>query len=207
MQSLDWVGKDVWFAHSVWIDEEEIKVYAKEGCGVAHCPSSNMRLASGIAPIMKYLESGVNVGIGVDGSASNDSSHLLAEARQAMLLSRLGAGLSGASLSGDDAPALMTGRQALKIATLGGAKVLGRTDIGSLSAGKQADLIAFDLNQLDYAGALVDPVSALLFCNPLRVTHNIVKGKFVVRDGQLVDFNLEKHLERHNAAAKRLLNG
>ena len=207
MQSVDWVGKDVWFAHSVWINDEELKVYAREGCGVAHCPSSNMRLASGIAPIMKYLSAGVNVGIGVDGSASNDSSHLLAEARQAMLLSRLGAGISGASLSGEDDSPLMTGRQALESATLGGAKVLGREDIGALAVGMQADLIAFDLNQLDYAGALVDPVSALLFCNPHHVDLSIVNGNFVVRDGHLVDFDLDKHIIKHNAAAKRLVNG
>ena len=207
MQSVDWVGKDVWFAHSVWINDEELQVYAREGCGVAHCPSSNMRLASGIAPIMKYLSAGVNVGIAVDGSASNDSSHLLAEARQAMLLSRLGAGISGASLSGEEVSPMMTGRQALEIATLGGAKVLGRDDIGALAVGKQADLIAFDLNQLDLAGALVDPVAALLFCNPQHVDLSIVNGKFVVRDGELVDFDLEKHIINHNAAAKRLVNG
>jgi len=207
MQSVGWVGKDVWFAHSVWINDEELQVYAREGCGVAHCPSSNMRLASGIAPIMKYLSAGVNVGIGVDGSASNDSSHLLSEARQAMLLSRLGAGISGASLSGEDVPPLMAGRQALESATLGGAKVLGRDDIGALAVGMQADLIAFDLNQLDYAGALVDPVAALLFCNPQHVDLSIVNGKFIVRDGHLVDFDLNKHILHHNVAAQRLVNG
>jgi 8-oxoguanine deaminase len=139
MQSLDWVGDDVWFAHSVWVNQEEIDLYAHTGCGVAHCPCSNMRLASGIAPIMDMLKAGVKVGIGVDGSSSNDSSHLLGEARQAMLISRLGSALGGASLSTDDAPPLMTARQALEIATIGGAKVLGRSDIGSLEVGKCAD--------------------------------------------------------------------
>ncbi|MBN2047154.1 MAG: 8-oxoguanine deaminase [Anaerolineaceae bacterium] len=206
MQSLDWVGHDVWFAHSVWINAEEIKVYAHEGCGVAHCPSSNMRLASGIAPIMQYRAHGVNVGLGVDGSASNDSSHMLAEARMAMLLSRTGAALGGASLSGESAPPLMTARDALEIATLGGAKVLGRDDIGSLAVGKCADLVAIKLNQIDYAGALHDPVAATIFCNPLKVDYNLVHGKFVVRDGELVGLDLPTHVEKHNAAAYRLAN-
>src|SRR5690606_32094431 len=125
MQSLNWVGNDVWFAHSVHINQEEIQIYAHEGCGVAHCPSSNMRLGSGAAPIMDFIKAGVKVGIGVDGSASNDGSHLLAEARQAMLLARLRAGLMGASLSGGDSELLFTARQSLVLATIGGASVLG----------------------------------------------------------------------------------
>jgi len=131
MQSVDWVGNDVWFAHSVHVSHEEIEVYAHEGCGVAHCPSSNMRLASGIAPLREMMQAGVKVGLGVDGSASNDGSHLLAEARQAMLLARLKAGLEGASLSSTGSE-LLTARQALELATRGGAAVLGRKDIGSL---------------------------------------------------------------------------
>ena len=151
------------------MNQEEIDLYAKTGCGIAHCPSSNMRLASGIAPIMFMLKAGVNVGIGVDGSSSNDSSHLLAEVRQAMLISRLGSALGGASLSTGDAPPLMTARQALEMATIGGAEVLGRKDIGSLAVGKCADLVAFNLNQLDFAGGLTDPVSSLVFCNPSKL--------------------------------------
>ena len=207
MESLGWVGPDVWFAHSVWISPDEIQVYAKTGCGVAHCPGSNMRLASGIAPIMSYLKNGVRVGLGVDGSASNDGSHLLAEARQAMLLSRLGAGISGASLSEEDAPPLMNARQALELATIGGAKVLGRNDIGSLSVGKCADLIAIDLRQLEFAGAQIDPVAAVVFCQPTKTTHTIVGGQFVVRNGELVGFDLEKHIRQHNQAARRLILG
>ena len=207
MQEVDWIGHDVWFAHSVYVNQEEIKLYADTGCGVAHCPSSNMRLASGIAPIVEMLTMGVNVGLGVDGSASNDGSHLLAEARQAMLLSRVGAGVRGASRSGEEAPPLMGARQALEIATRGGAAVLGRTDIGSLEVGKCGDLIAINLNRLDYAGALHDPVAAALFCAPQKVDLSIVGGKLVVKDGELVELDIPALVNKHNQAAARLLNG
>ena len=206
MQSLDWVGEDVWFAHSVWVDQEEINVYAKTGCGVAHCPSSNMRLASGIAPVWEFLSAGVKLGLGVDGSASNDSSHMLAEARQAMLLARLRAGVEGASLSGSAKP-ILTARQALEIATSGGARVLGRNDIGSLETGKCADFIAINLNRLEYAGALHDPLSAVLFCAPVKVDYNIVGGKYIVKQGELVTLDLPNHIHKHNAAARRLMEG
>lgn len=206
MQSLDWVGEDVWFAHSVHINKEEVDVFQRTGCGVAHCPGSNMRLASGIAPIWEYLVAGVKVGLGVDGSASNDSSHLLAEARLAMLLARVRAGIEGASLSGSEAP-ILTARQALELATLGGAAVLGRSDIGSLEVGKCADFIAINLNRLDYAGALHDPLAALLFCNPVGVDYNVVGGKFIVKEGQLQTLDLDTHIRKHNQAAERLLKG
>lgn len=206
MQSLDWVGDDVWFAHSVHVNQEEIEVYARERCGVAHCPSSNMRLASGIAPLVEFLKAGVNVGIGVDGSASNDGSHLLAEARQAMLLARLNAGLKGASLSSTSSEILSV-RQALEVATRGGAAVLGRTDIGSLEVGKCADFIAFNLKRLDYAGALHDPVAALLLCQPRGVDYNYVHGQPVVSHGDLLGIDLEKHVRAHNKAATKLIQG
>lgn len=205
MQSLGWVGKDVWFAHSVHVNEEEIKVYAGHGCGVAHCPSSNMRLASGIAPLWEFLQAGVKVGLGVDGSASNDGSHMLEEARQAMLLARLAAGLKGASLSSGASRPLLTARQALEIATLGGASVLGRTDIGSLEKGKCADFVAFDLQKLGYAGALHDPVAALVFCSPQTVDYNVVHGRVIVREGNLTTIDLPRQIEKHNIAATRLL--
>jgi cytosine/adenosine deaminase-related metal-dependent hydrolase len=205
MQSVNWVGRDVWFAHAVHVNTEEIKVFASEGCGVAHCPSSNMRLASGIAPLWEYLQAGVKVGLGVDGSASNDGSHMLEEARQAMLLARLGAGLKGASLSSEIARPLLTARQALETATLGGASVLGRTDIGSLDKGKCADFIAINLHRLGYAGALHDPVAALVFCSPQMVDYNVVHGRVIVREGNLTTIDLPKHIEIHNAAARRLL--
>ncbi len=207
MEILNWLGPDVWFAHSVHVNQTEMRLYGESACGVAHCPSSNMRLASGIAPILDMLNWGVRVGLGVDGSASNDGSHLLAEARQAMLLARLKAGLDGASRSGEDAPPLMTARQALELATRGGAQVLGRTDLGALEPGKCADFIAIDLNRLDYAGALHDPVAALLFCAPVQVDYNVVGGKIVVAEGQLTGLDLPVHIESHNKAAIRLLNG
>ncbi len=205
MQSLDWVGPDVWFAHSIHVNDREIGLYAETGCGVAHCPSSNMRLASGIAPVLKMLTQGVKVGLGVDGSASNDASHMLAEARQAMLIARLGAGLAGASLSSQEAPPLMAARQALWLATRGGAQVLGRDDVGSLEVGKCADFFAVNLNRLDFAGALHDPLAALVFCAPVGADYTVVGGEYVVKEGQLVTLDLPAHIERHNRRARRLV--
>jgi 8-oxoguanine deaminase len=205
MQSVDWVGKDVWFAHAVYVNNEEVQTFARFGCGVAHCPSSNMRLASGIAPVKQYLAAGVKVGLGVDGSASNDGSHLLAEARQAMLLSRLHEGITGFSLSNDPARKLMTAREALWLATRGGAAVLGRSDIGSLEPGKCGDFFAIDLNRLDFAGGLHDPVSAALFCHPAKADYTVVGGKLVVKQGQMVTIDEHKLVEKHNRAARRLL--
>jgi len=207
MQEVDWIGDDVWFAHSVHVSQEEMALYSHTGCGVAHCPSSNMRLGSGIAPIMQMHTMGIKVGIGVDGSASNDSSHMIGEVRQAMLLSRVGAGLQGASRSDEDAPPLMSARKAIELATRGGAAVLGRDDIGSLTVGKCADLVAINLNRLGYAGALHDPVAATLFCAPQNVDLNIVGGKIVVKDGQLTRLDTPALVQDHNQAAKRLLNG
>jgi 8-oxoguanine deaminase len=205
MELLNWVGNDVWFAHSVHVNPAEIEVYRNTGCGVAHCPSSNMRLASGIAPIMNMISAGVKVGLGVDGSASNDSSHLLAEVRQAMLLARLKASLSGASLSGQESSPLMTARMALEIATRGSASVLGRNDIGQLAVGKCADFFAVNLNRLEFTGALHDPMAALVFCNPVHVDFTVVAGKFIVKDGNLVTVDLSHLIEEHNQASTKLL--
>ncbi|MBM3181190.1 MAG: 8-oxoguanine deaminase [Chloroflexi bacterium] len=214
MQEVNWVGDDVWFAHAVWVNDEEIKVFAKHNCGVAHCPTSNMRLASGIAPIKEYRAAGMNVGLGVDGSASNDGSHLLAEVRNAMLLSRLKEGITGFSLTSNPSPSgrgegvreLMTAREALYLGTRGGAAVLGRRDIGSLESGKCADFFAVNLNKLGYAG-MHDPVSAIVFGQPVNVDYTVVGGKFVVNEGQLVTVDQGKLIEKHNKAAKRLLAG
>jgi cytosine/adenosine deaminase-related metal-dependent hydrolase len=207
MQSVDWVGEDVWFAHAVYVNGEEVQTFAKHGCGVAHCPSSNMRLASGTAPIKEYLAAGVKVGLGVDGSASNDGSHMLAEARQAMLLARLKEGITGFSLSNDPSRKLMTARRALNLATRGGAAVLGRSDIGSLETGKCADFFAINLNRLDYAGALHDPVAAAVFCQPVRADYTVIGGRFVVREGRVVTVDERRLVEKHNRAARRLLGG
>lgn len=204
MDKVGWLDKDVWFAHAVHINESQVKRFSHHECGVAHCPSSNMRLGSGIAPLLKYMKHGVKVGLGVDGSASNDGSHLLAEARQAMLLARLSAGLSGASLSGTDAPKLISARECLELGTIGGAKVLGRKDIGSLEVGKCADFFAYDVRRLETSGALHDPVAALVFCQPRNVDFTVVHGKVVVREGQLTTIDLEKHIQKHNQAAARI---
>jgi cytosine/adenosine deaminase-related metal-dependent hydrolase len=201
-EELDWVGDDVWYAHGVHVNGAEIELLARTGTGVCHCPSSNMRLASGIAPVRAYRDHGVRVGLGVDGSASNDSSHLLAEARQALLLGRLSPQQPHAA--GD--PAGLTADDVLEIATLGGAQVLGRDDVGALAPGKAADFIAFDLNRLDFAGALHDPLAALVFCTPPRVDLSVINGRVVVDEGQLTTVELEPVIERHNQIARDLVN-
>jgi cytosine/adenosine deaminase-related metal-dependent hydrolase len=202
----------VWFAHAVYINQAEVQVFAKHGCGVAHCPTSNMRLASGIAPIKEFRAAGVNVGLGVDGSASNDGSSLLGEVRSAMLVARVKEGITGFSASppasptgrgaGGEGRKLMTAREALYLGTRGGAAVLGRTDIGSLEAGKCADFFAVNLNRIEYAGALHDPVAAVVFCQPVRVDYTVAGGRFVVKAGQLVTVDEGKLVQKHNQAAR-----
>jgi len=196
VEKLGWVGHDVWHAHCVHVDNPGIDLFARTGTGVAHCPCSNMRLASGIAPIRKMLQKGVPVGLGVDGSASSDAGNLMNEARQAMLLQRVGG----------DAGAL-SARQALEMATLGGARVLGRNDIGALVPGMAADLAAFDLNRIEYAGARHDPVAALVFCGSTPSRHVIVNGRFLVKDGAFTTIDPSVLVERHNALSRELLFG
>jgi 8-oxoguanine deaminase len=203
-EELNWAGDDVWFAHAVHINAEEVGRMAASGIGVAHCPCSNMRLASGIAPIRRFLAAGVKVGLGVDGSASNDGSHLLAEARQALLLSRVGAA-TAPEIDGQEE--LLTARQALEMATREGAAVLGRDDIGSLEPGKCADFIAIDLNRVEFAGGLHDPVASTIFCASVPVDFNYVHGNPVVVEGRLVTGDLEDLIETHNRSAVRLVNG
>jgi 8-oxoguanine deaminase len=203
-EMLDWAGEDVWFAHAVHINPAEVKRMASGGMGVAHCPASNMRLASGIAPVRRYLSNGVKVGLGVDGSASNDSSHMLAEARIAMLLSRVGQAVDPMI---DEQSDLLTARQSLEMATLGGAAVLGRADVGSLEPGKCGDFIAIRLARLEYAGAMHDPVAALVFCSPVQVDYNYVHGRAIVSEGRMQTLELEPLIESHNIAASRLARG
>lgn len=203
-EMLDWAGDDVWFAHAVHINPDEVKRMASGGMGVAHCPSSNMRLASGIAPVRRYLAQNVKVGLGVDGSASNDSSHMLAEARMAMLLSRVGQAVAPGI---DEQSDLLTARRSLEMATRGGAAVLGRADIGSLEAGKCGDFIAIRLDRIEYAGAMHDPVAALVFCSPVEVDYNYVNGRPIVSEGQVQTLDLEPLIESHNKAAVRLARG
>jgi len=199
-EALGWVGPDVWHAHCVKLDEAGIALFARTGTGVAHCPGSNMRLASGIAPIRAMRDAGVPVSIAVDGSASNDSGHLLGEARLALLLQRVAHG----PVKG---PSALTAREALEIATLGGARVLGRDDIGALAPGMSADIVSVPLDDVGMAGALHDPLAALFFCHVPRVKHTVVNGRVVVHDGQLATIDLPRQLERHNRLAAGLLGG
>ncbi|MCI0544339.1 MAG: 8-oxoguanine deaminase [Actinobacteria bacterium] len=192
MEDLGWAGPDVWYAHAVHVADDEVARMGAAGTGVSHCPTSNMRLGSGIAPVSRYLGSGVPVGLGVDGSASNDSSHLLAEVRQALLVGRLTPG------------PLMTARQALALATTGGARVLGHSDIGTLTPGSSADLIAIDLDRHSYAGALHDPVAAVLLSAPVEVDHSWVAGRRLVEDGRVVGVDIDSLVAEHNRLAADL---
>lgn len=197
-EQLGWLGPDVWHAHCVKLDAAGIALFAKTGTGVAHCPGSNMRLASGIAPIRTMRDAGVPVSIAVDGSASNDSGHLLGEARLALLLQRVAHG----PVRG---PGALTAREVLEIATLGGAKVLNRDDIGALAPGMSADLVGVPLDEIGMAGAGHDPLAALFFCHVPRVAFSIVGGRPVVRGGELVTLDLPRHVERHNRLARELV--
>jgi 8-oxoguanine deaminase len=206
MEKFDWVGNDVWFAHSVHVNDAEIQTYARTGCGVAHCPSSNMRLASGIAPVWKWRQAGVKVGLGVDGSSSNDSSHMLAEARQAMLLARI---LLSQTPGGPPAEKKlwMSARDVLEMATRGGAAVLGRDDIGSLDVGKCADFFAINLDRIEFAGGLHDPVAASVFCAPARADYTVIDGRVIVKQGIVTTLDLPKVIETQNRIARELVNG
>ncbi len=195
-EDLDWLGDDVWHAHAVHINAQEIALFARTGTGFCHCPSSNMRLASGIAPVKAALQAGVKVSLGVDGSASNDSGHLLAEARQAMLLQRV-----------DGDPAGLTAMQALWLATRGGARNLGRDDVGQLAPGMAADVVGYRLDTVDFAGALHDPVAALVFCTPARADFVVIAGQVRIVDGHFVDLDLAPLIARHNALARALVRG
>ena len=216
-QDLGWLGDDVWHAHCVKLDDEGISLFAASRTGVAHCPCSNMRLASGIAPLRKMLNAGVPVGLGVDGSASNDAAHMVNEARQALLLARVGRAMQPPEervlptgerrtfFGCDLGPAEMTARDALSVATRGGAQVLGRKDIGHLAVGMCADLVLFDLDTLGFAGGAVhDPVGSLLLCASPQADYTIVNGKVVVREGHLDTVDLGPLMERHNRLALQL---
>ncbi|MPQ92340.1 8-oxoguanine deaminase [Thioclava sp. JE_KL1] len=192
-EDLGWTGDDVWHAHCVKLDAGEIDLFARTKTGVAHCPCSNCRLGSGIAPVRQMRDAGVKVALGVDGSASNDAGSLIGEARMAVLLQRV--------QNGADA---MAAREALEIATLGGAQVLGRPDCGVLAPGKRADVAIWDVSGLEAAGAW-DPVAALVLCGPPKVKHLFVEGRQVVRDGQVVTIDLPRVIETQNRLAARLM--
>lgn len=196
VEDVGWVGGDIWHAHCVKLNAQEIDLFAHTATGVAHCPGSNMRLASGIAPVRAMRDAGVNVGLGVDGSASNDSSHLLTEARLAMLLQRV-----------TGRPAGLSAREALEIATRGGAAVLGRDDIGALAPGMAADFIAIDPDPVAWAGGWHDPTASLLFCTPQNVQLSVINGRIVIREGHLTTLEIEPVVERHNTIARALVDG
>lgn len=191
-EDLGWTGNDVWHAHCVKLDTQEIDLFSRTGTGVAHCPCSNCRLGSGIAPVRQMRDAGVNVGLGVDGSASNDAGNLMAEVRQTLLLQRV--------RSGADA---MSAREALEIATLGGAQVLGRDDCGQIALGKRADLAIWDMRGVEAAGAW-DLVAALVLCGPRSVRDLFVEGRHIVAEGQLVTIDLPRVIETQNSLARRL---
>lgn len=195
MEGLGWLGPDVWWAHVVHVSRAEIKQLAASGTGVAHCPSSNMRLGSGIAPIREMRRAGVKVGLAVDGSASNDSSHLLAEARQALLLQRVTKGAAAFKVM-----------DALELATMGGARVLGRDDIGHLAAGMAADFVAFSLSGPAYsAAAALDPVGSLVLCTPPSAAWSIINGRVVVENGHIPGLDLPRLTARQNEIAVAML--
>jgi 8-oxoguanine deaminase len=186
------LGEDVSYAHGVHLTEEEMQLFARTGTGVAHCPTSNMRLGSGIAPVRRMLELGVKVGLAVDGSASNDSSHMLNEARMSLLLQRVKEGATA-----------LSARQALEMATLGGAALLGRDDIGALAPGKAADVIAVDVERVEYAG-VGDLAAALVFCGPATVDLSIVDGRVLVEDGLLLGVDMDAVMRQHNHLAAKM---
>jgi cytosine/adenosine deaminase-related metal-dependent hydrolase len=191
-EDLGWTGTDVWHAHCVKLDAGEIDLFARSGTGVAHCPCSNCRLGSGIAPVRAMRDAGVKVGLGVDGSASNDAGNLVLEARQALLLQRVSKGADA-----------MAAREALEIATLGGARVLNRPDCGSLEPGKRADIAIWEVSGIEAAGSW-DPVASLILCGPTRVRDLFVEGRRVVAEGQIATIDLPRLIERQNQLARRL---
>lgn len=199
LQSLGWTGDDVWFAHMVHPNGDEIGLLAETHSAVCHCPSSNMILASGIAPIREMCDRGVRVGLGVDGSASNDANQLLGEARQAMLLQRVG--WPGFESRADR----FSAREALALATRGGAAVLGRDDIGSLEPGKAADLVAYRVDGIQHAGAGGDPVAGLLTCAPVNAWFSIINGRMVIEQGEITGVDIKALVKQHNEQAERLL--
>ncbi|MCH2329744.1 MAG: 8-oxoguanine deaminase [Rhodobacterales bacterium] len=195
VEAVGWTGDDVWHAHCVQLNSEEINLFAKTGTGIAHCPCSNMRLASGIAPVRQMLDAGVKVGLGVDGSASNDSGNMINEARQTMLLQRVNSKAS-----------TMTAREALRVATIGGASVLNRDDIGMLVPGYAADITAFKRDNVDFSGSDWDPVASLVFCGPSKANYTIINGKIVVSEGQLTSIPMEKLVHEHSKLSRDLIN-
>lgn len=195
MEKVEWVGEDVWYAHAIHLNDREIQKMAETGTGIAHCPTSNLRLGSGIAPIPKMLDAGIPVGLAVDGSASNDSSNMLAEVRMGMLVHRVGTGVDA-----------MPATTILEVATRGGARILGWETLGEIAPGKAADVVLFDLKKIGYAGALHDPLAALFFCGDSQIADTaIVNGKIVVKNGKLLNIDERKLVEEANSLARKMV--
>ncbi len=196
MESVEWLGSDVWYAHGVWFNDDEISLLGETKTGIAHCPTSNLRLGSGIAPVPRLRAAGVPVSLAVDGSASNDSSDMLAEVRLSMMVHRIVDGVDS-----------VTAMDSLEMATVGGARVLGWEDeLGSISEGMLADIAMFDMNDISYAGGLHDPAGALVFGNSRRrAAHVMVNGRLVVRDGHLVGISEEEIVRQQNARAAAII--
>jgi len=195
MEKTGWVGEDVWFAHGIYFSDEEIQILAETGTSIAHCPASNLRLGSGICKVPQLLEEGVNVGLAVDGSASNDASNMVREMQLALLVHRVGTDVQS-----------MPARRVLRMATVGSARLLGRPEIGQLRVGDAADLAVFRLDRIDFAGGMHDPVSAILFCGSgIRAEYTIVNGRILVEKGQLVDASEQDLFHRANEIAAKMV--
>ncbi len=193
LEELGWLGEDVYLAHGIHFNDEEIALLGRTRTGIAHCPSSNMRLGSGIARVLELVEAGARVGLAVDGSSSNDGGSMLAEARQALLLGRMRYGVG------------YSAHQAMRLATRGGAEVLNRPELGGLAPGMRADIAIYDLNDVAYAGAAVhDPLAALALCQTTRPKHIFIDGRHVVEDGRLTTIDLPAAVRQHNQLAGKL---
>jgi cytosine/adenosine deaminase-related metal-dependent hydrolase len=208
-ESVGWLGPDVWFAHSIFMTSEEIDLFAATGTGVAHCPSANMRCGQGIAKIREMLDKGVSVGLGVDGSASNDTSNMFMEARLAMMLQRVAPNKYLSETPGGrggfgGTPKALSAREALEMATRGGAKILGRDDIGHLAPGMSADFIAIKLNQLGLSGTQRDPLAALVMCGPFKVDYSYINGREIIAAGHFRRLDVDGLLASHQTVMDRI---
>ncbi|MFG5120794.1 8-oxoguanine deaminase [Methylorubrum sp. POS3] len=208
-ESVGWLGPDVWFAHAIFFDAAEIAQFARTGTGMTHCPSANMRCGQGIARIREMLDAGVTCGLGVDGSASNDTSNLFLEARLAQLLQRVAPTRYGSEKPGGrggfgGSPGALSAREALTMATRGGARLLGRDDVGHLGPGMSADFIAVKLDQLGLSGTQRDPLAAMVMCGPFRVSHSFIDGRQIIADGAFCSLDVEALLAEHAATMRRI---
>jgi cytosine/adenosine deaminase-related metal-dependent hydrolase len=208
-ESVDWLGSDVWFAHAIFLNDIEVGTFAETGTGVTHCPSANMRCGQGIAKVRQMRAAGVKVGLGVDGSASNDTSNMFLEARLAQLLQRVAPARYLSEPPGGPGgfagtPKALSARDALDMATRGGAALLGRDDIGILAPGMSADFIAIRLNQLGLSGTQRDPLAALIMCGPFKVDYSFINGREIIGQGNFIDFDVESALASHAAVMRRI---